>query len=174
MSDTAVKTKLRTILADAFNVSTDFVYIKDKTTDIIVKPTDNEKDWYYFEIKSTDKSNRKNADVYFGAASLNQLRMAVAHPKRYYFILANKVGEDYTYALISMSRLLSYLTGFYLHADFNIPDESMTKYCLTSEKFTTEIAKLKESLTFTEFPNCTKKDDKKDKRIKSLKKLIKK
>lgn len=174
MSDTAVKTKLKNILADAFNVSINQVE-NDRTTDLIVKPTDNEKDWYYFEIKSTDKLYRKNANVYFGAASLNQLRMAIAHPNRYFFILANKVGEDYTYALISLSRLLSYLTGYYLHADFNIPDESMTKYCLTSENFIVEIANLKESRTITEFPQCKKNESTKTKdKIESLHKLINK
>ena len=60
-----------------------------KTTDLIVHCGDNENEYFYFEVKSTNKDNRKNKNCYFGATSLNQLIEAEKHPNHFYYIIVS-------------------------------------------------------------------------------------
>ncbi len=87
-----------------------------------MKLGDTPNDWLYYVIKSTDKQSRKNADKYFGAVSHNQLSEAYQHPGRYFFVIVSRDKSGFKYVLSTPDTLLSYLTGYYLHADFSIPE----------------------------------------------------
>ena len=133
-SDKEIKKDLKKLLIKSFNITENRV-VEEKTTDLIVKLGDNPDEWLYFEIKSTDKENRQNHYKYFGAISLNQLVEAYKHPGHYFFVIASRNKSGFKYVLTTPEILLSYLTGYYLHADFTIPEVSLEKVYMESKEF---------------------------------------
>lgn len=134
MKESKFKEDLTLLLSEAFNVEPEDVQ-GDRTTDFIVRIGKDESDWLYFELKSTDKSGRDNQGVYFGATSLSQLVEAEKHPNHYFFILASHDNGKTTYGIATPEELKSYLTGFYMRADFNIPNSKMDETCAENETF---------------------------------------
>ena len=86
-------------------------------------------------MKSTNKEKRRNKNKYFGATTLNQLIEAEKHPNHYYFILASQDNDNITYGIATPNELLSYLTGYYMHVDFNIPETEMLNTCINKDTF---------------------------------------
>lgn len=134
MKEIEIKEKLKPLLAKAFNVNSNDV-VGSRTTDLIVKVGADESEWYYFELKSTNKEKRKDKNKYFGAASLSQLIEAEKHPNHYYFILASEDNDDITYGLATPKELYTYFTGYYIHADFNIPEIEIQNTCIKEDTF---------------------------------------
>ena len=172
MGETKIKEKLTSLLAEAFNVKKENVK-GDRTTDFIVRIGENESEWYYFELKSTDKSEpggRKDKEKYFGAASLSQLIEAEKHPNHYYFILASQDNDNITYGFATPDELLSYLTGYYMHADFNIPETELQNTCTKEETFLDRCHMLQKG----ELPHTlSPKDNQNNDKINRLKEIIK-
>lgn len=168
MSDKEIKNELKQLLAEAFQISEDMV-IKGKTTDLIVKCGDNERDWYFFEVKSTNKDNRKNKVKYFGATSLNQLIEAEKHPNHFYYIIVSIRNGVQRYVIVTPENLLSYMTGYYTIVDFNIPESIINEYCVDKQKFKDNCILLHHKQHFAEL---TPKQQPKEDKIKEVKKLI--
>lgn len=57
MKETEIKEILTLLLAEAFYVRPEDVK-GNRTTDFIVRTGTNESEWYYFELKYTDKSKQ--------------------------------------------------------------------------------------------------------------------
>lgn len=167
-SDKGIKKELRELLIQSFEVSEDQV-VEEKTTDLIVKIGDSHDDWFYFEIKSTDKENRKNANKYFGAISLNQLIEAARHPGHYYFIIASREKSGYKYVITTPDVLLSYLTGYYLHADFTIPETVLKESYLDFSEF---VDFCKHDLRSGRYPSLQPNINPKIAKIASLKQIV--
>lgn len=168
MSEKEIKDKLKQLLVEAFQISEDRI-ILGKTTDLIVKCGDNESDWYYFEVKSTDKDNRKNKDKYFGATSLNQLIEAEKHPNHFYYIIVSINNGVQRFVIVTPENLLSYMTGYYMHVDFNIPESILKEYWVDKHQFRENCIRLYHKQHFTEL--TPKQEPKEDKR-KAVHKLV--
>lgn len=151
MSDKNIKEELRQLLAEAFQIPKEKV-VKGKTIDLIVQCGNNESDWYYFEIKSTNKDKRKNKDYYFGAASINQFIKAKKYQDHFFFIIASVSSEGNRYAIVGRDNLLSYMTGSYVNVDFNIPEGIMRDYCIDKDQFKCNCINLWHKRLFIEFP----------------------
>ena len=134
MTESEIKRELKPLLVESFGVQEKDV-IFGKTTDLIVKIGKNKADWYYFEVKSTDKDKRKNKKAYFGATSSGQLLEALQHPNHYYFILVSQEANNIKYGIVTPNEIESYLTGYYLRADFNIPETEIQKACCDKSLF---------------------------------------
>lgn len=168
-SDSDIKNRLRILLSKALDIPIQRI-VAGKTTDLIVKNSDNDANWYYFEIKFTDYDERKDKKKYFGAITLNQLIEAERYIGRYFFILVSIRSNIERYAIISPQNMISYLTGYYLHADFSIPESDLQKYCVDSDSFTKICVSLLHSEESNLFPR--NKNDKTDK-INRLKNIVK-
>ena len=132
------------------------IVTNDKTTDVIYKRGVNEDDWLYFELKTTaniDKNDKNGNHIpnYFGAASLNQWIMATKYPNNYFFVLAYKESDSYKFCLVTPDVFKTYMTGYYMHVDFNIPFTFMREKCVDGAKLINNIKNAlntKESVTF--------------------------
>ncbi len=170
MEEKDIKENLKLLLAEAFNVGYKDV-VGSRTTDLIVKVGEDQSEWYYFELKSTSKEKRKDKNNYFGAATLNQLIEAEKHPNHYYFILASQDNDNITYGFATPNELLSYLTGYYMHVDFNIPETEMQNTCKNKDTFLERCRMLKtgqQPHTLSTKDNQTKAD-----KVKRLKEIVK-
>lgn len=95
---------------------------------------------------------------------------AEKHPNHYYFILASQDNDIITYGFATLDELLSYLTGYYMHADFNIPETELQNTCTKEETFLDRCHMLqKGELPYTLSPKDNQNNDK----INRLKEIIK-
>lgn len=170
MSDKKIKQNLQRILSEAFHLSLEKVEM-GKTTDLIVHCGDNENEYLYFEVKSTNKDNRKNKNCYFGATSLNQLIEAEKHPNHFYYIIVSSSKDGDSYTIVKPEVLLSYMTGCYISVDFNIPERILKQYSVDEDLFKDGCVKLqnRQNLVDMEYNQKPKVD-----KIKEVKDLVKK
>lgn len=127
-------------LKDFFNAGDDDFVTNDRTTDIIYKFGKSKNDWLYFELKTTTRQYKDN-ESYFGAASLNQWVTANKHKGKYFFVLAyaEPNSKNYRYSLIAPEVFITYVTGYYMHADFNVPFAKMKEFCQRGDDFNMQL-----------------------------------
>lgn len=123
-SDKAAKAAFRKLLEGMPIFSGCKIDSSSKTTDIIVHLGEDNKNWYYFELKTTTKEVLKKNNKYFGAISLNQWKEALKHKGHYYFVLVMQDDSTnpatFKYILKTPLQLFEHITGCYVHTDFNI------------------------------------------------------
>jgi len=163
-------------LKDFFKAGDEDFIMNDRTTDVIYKFGESKNDWLYFELKTTTREYKEN-ESYFGAASLSQWVTANKHKGKYFFVLAYAEPNTaiYRFSLITPDAFISYVTGYYMHVDFNVPFSKMKEFCQRGDDLNMQLEAIissgnrnKQLMT----GNASKISDKRKDKIKTLKGII--
>ena len=95
--------------------------ISDKNTDgvdVVARINGIKK---YFELKTTSKPDDElEKKAYFGAASINEWKCAIDHPKDFYFVYIKGEEGAYEYLMVTARDVFSYSTVPPFSIDINI------------------------------------------------------
>lgn len=97
---------------------------------------------YFFEIKSTILNAKNN---FFGAVTLNQLKTALLNQKKYRFVIARKINQQWVFKIYPLKKFLNFCGNGSFRIAFNIPKTRNGKF-LRSKKM--NITRLKRLIEF--------------------------